>query len=108
MVLTGQQVMSSCEAFLLMMKTVPECALIGETSYGSSGNPQAYDLPNGVTVVLPSWKAMTATGEEFEGVGIAPDIEIKTTWEDFAEGDPLLEAALEHLRIKAAEDSRTD
>jgi Peptidase family S41 len=107
-VLTGQHVMSSCEAFLLMMQTVPDCVLIGEASYGSSGNPQRYELPNGVTVSLPSWKAMTAAGDEFEGIGIAPDIEIKTTWEDFAESDPILEAALEHLRTKAAEDRRTD
>ncbi len=90
--------MSSCEAFLLMMKTVPGCKLIGETSYGSSGNPQAHELPNGITVFLPCWKAMTADGREFEGLGIPPDIEVKTKPSDFEYTDPVINAALEYLR----------
>lgn len=60
-VLTGPAVMSSCEAFLLMMKQVPGCKLVGENSYGGSGNPKPTDLGNGVTVFLPSWKDMHRT-----------------------------------------------
>jgi hypothetical protein len=97
-VLSGRHVMSSCEGFLLMMKQVPGCKIIGESSYGSSGNPQSYELPNGVTVYLPIWRAMTADGERFEGIGIAPDIEVKTKPTDFMEGDPVLERALKELK----------
>ncbi len=97
-VLTGRHVMSSCEAFLLMMKQVSNCTLVGETSYGASGNPRGHELPNGVVVMLPCWKPMTVDGTEFEGVGIPPDIEVKANPEDFAERDPVLEAALEYLR----------
>jgi carboxyl-terminal processing protease len=90
--------MSSCESFLLMMKQVPGCKLIGATSYGSSGNPQGYGLPNGVVVYLPSWKDMMPDGAMFEGQGLAPDEAVRAETKDFEERDPVLEAALQLLR----------
>jgi len=97
-VLMGPQNMSSCEAFLLMMKQAPRCKLIGERSYGSSGNPQPNPLANGVTVYLPSWQAFTADGEWLEGKGIAPDIEVPTGSAEFQRADSVLAAALQWLR----------
>jgi len=97
-VLTGPYVVSSNEAFLLMMKQVPGCKLVGEASFGSSGNPKPFALPNEVTIYLPSWKAMLRDGGEFEGVGIAPDILVPTTPNDFLKNDPVIEAALKILR----------
>ena len=97
-VLTGPVVMSSCEAFLLMMKTVPNCKLVGAPSYGSSGNPRSHTLPNGVTVNLPSWKSMTPAGECFEGRGVTPDIPVDADRSAFEKGDPVIEAALEYLK----------
>jgi C-terminal processing protease CtpA/Prc len=96
--LSGNVVMSSCESFLLMMKQVPGALIVGAASQGSSGNPKPYDLENGVTVFLPSWKDLTPDGKELEGVGVAPDIEVKTTINDFRDGDPILKTALEKLR----------
>jgi hypothetical protein len=98
-VLSGRHVMSSCEAFVLMMRAAG-ATIVGEPSYGSSGNPHPHTLPNGVTVVLPTWKAMTAEGDFFEGVGILPDIRVETTPADFRDGDPVLDAALQHLRTE--------
>lgn len=97
-VLMGPANMSSCEAFLLMMKQVPGCKLVGENSYGSSGNPKPTDLGNGVTVFLPSWKAMRPDGTCFEGEGITPDILVKTTETELLSRDAVLEAALKLLR----------
>jgi len=97
-VLTGPVVMSSCESFLLMMKQDPSAVLVGAKSQGSSGNPKPFDLKNGVTVYLPSWKDLTVEGKELEGVGITPDIEVKAVPADFAAVDPVLEAALKYLR----------
>jgi hypothetical protein len=97
-VLMGPANMSSCEAFLLMMRAAPRCTLVGGRSLGSSGNPRAHDLGNGVTVVLPSWRAMDAGGTPFEGVGLEPDVAVKTTPADFADDDPVLRAALKLLR----------
>ncbi len=90
--------MSSNESFLLMMKQAPDAVIVGARSQGSSGNPKPHDLGNGVTVFLPSWKDMTVDGHELEGVGVPPDIEVNATANDFRESDPVLTAALEHLR----------
>jgi hypothetical protein len=97
-VLMGQANMSSCESFLLMMKQVPGCKLIGSTSYGSSGNPKPVDLGNGVTVYLPSWKDLRPDGTCLEGEGIKPDIPITVTAVALQTTDPVLQAALTLLR----------
>ncbi|MBN1392662.1 MAG: Ig-like domain-containing protein [Sedimentisphaerales bacterium] len=97
-VLMGPEVMSSCESFLLMMKQVPGCKLIGEKSYGSSGNPKPTELGNGVTVYLPSWKDLRPDGTCFEGEGIAPDILIKMTEQELRSRDAVIETALKWLR----------
>lgn len=97
-VLMGPACMSSCEAFLLMMKQAEDCTLIGQRSWGSSGNPKPHELPNGVTVFVPSWRAMRPDGSLFEGEGIAPDVEVEVTAEDLRQRDPVLEAALARLR----------
>ncbi len=96
-VLMGPVNMSSCEAFLLMMKQVPQCTLMGEKSYGSSGNPKPVRLANGVSVFLPSWVALTADGEPFEGKGISPDVHVEFPDEP-GDHDPLINAALELLK----------
>jgi hypothetical protein len=97
-VLMGRANMSSCEAFLLMMKQVPNCKLVGDKSYGSSGNPKPVDLGNGVTVWLPSWKALGPDGSCFEEKGIKPDITVRTTVRQLQRSDRVLEAALKLLR----------
>lgn len=97
-VLTGPVVMSSCEAFVLMMKQVPGCILVGQTTQGSSGNPQPHDLGNGVTVYLPSWQAMLPDGTCFEGKGIKPDITVNAGPEQFKHDDLVLAEALKQLR----------
>ena len=97
-VLTGPVVMSSCEAFVLMMKQVPNCKIVGETTRGSSGNPKPHDLGNGVTVYLPSWKALLPDGTCFESKGIRPDIQVKVRPDQITTKDPVIEAALKELK----------
>jgi hypothetical protein len=99
-VLMGPANMSSCESFLLMMKQVPGCTLVGERSYGSSGNPQPVDLGNGVTAFVPSWKDLRPDGTCLEGEGVAPDMEVKADQNDFAASDPVLDAAVAVLSKK--------
>lgn len=97
-VLMGPKNMSSCESFLLMMKHVPGCKLVGGKSYGSSGNPKPHNLPNGVTVYLPSWKDMLPDGTLLEGKGVDPDIAVRARKRDLEENDPVLQRALLLLR----------
>ena len=74
--LIGPENMSSCESFIMMMKTLPNCTTIGQKTYGSSGNPRPHDLGNGVTVMLPSWRDLRLDGTCFEGEGLTPDIQV--------------------------------
>ena len=97
-VLMGRANMSSCEAFLLMMKQGRDVTLLGSRSYGSSGNPKPFELENGVIVNVPSWKAMRPDGTPFEGEGLLPDIKIKVSPDRLKTSDPIIERALKHLR----------
>jgi len=97
-VLMGEVCMSSCDAYLMMMKQVPNCTLVGVHSYGSSAVSKPHDLSNGVTVWLPSWIAMRADGTRFEGEGIFPHVTVEATQEELLTHDPILEAALNILR----------
>jgi Peptidase family S41 len=97
-VLTGPMCMSSCEAFLLMMKQAEKAILIGADSYGSSGNPVPHTLHPGLQVMLPSWQALRPDGTMFEGEGIAPHIHVPTRPEQLADSDPILQEALQRLR----------
>jgi hypothetical protein len=96
-VLIGRHCASSNESFILMMKAAG-ATLVGETTFGSSGNPHPHELANGVTVSLPSWKDLLPDGSLLEGVGIKPDIEVKAQQPDFAQRDAVLEAGLKQLR----------
>lgn len=108
-VLMGPVNVSSCEAFLLMMKQVSQCTLMGEMSYGSSGNPQPVSLSNGVIVFLPSWVAFTPDGDPFEGKGLSPDIHVAFP-DEAVDEDPLINAALDFLlaRPDFSGDGRVD
>jgi C-terminal processing protease CtpA/Prc len=100
-VLMGNVNMSSCEAFILMMKQVPNCTLIGSRSYGSSGNPKTFDLGNGVAVDLPSWKVLRMDETCFEGKGIEPNMKVATNEKILKTTDRVLNFALKYLRNKS-------
>ena len=96
MVLMGPANVSSAEAFLLMMRQAPRCTLMGDSSYGSSGNPKPVALANGVTAFLPSWVALTLDEDSLEGNGVSPDVAVAFPDEPPDE-DPLISAAVEWL-----------
>src|SRR2546423_12581201 len=96
-VLTGGGTLSSCESFVLMMKQVPNCQTVGQKTGGSSGNPKIFDLGNGTSAAIPSWKDLRLDGTCFESEGLTPDVEIKATAADFEQHDPIPPAALKRL-----------
>jgi len=113
-VLADASVRGACEEFLLMMKQADRAAIIGQRTFGASGRPAPANLPNGVTAYIPSRQTMSPDGAGFEGQGIEPDISVAPRQESvtgrdqerssgavpngLADGDPILERALEHLR----------
>ncbi len=96
--LVSRYVMSSNEAFVLMMKQVEGCTVIGQRTFGSSGNPKPHRLSNDVVLNVPSWQALLPDGTCFEGVGIAPDVSVEVDPAELEKRDPILERALSHLR----------
>jgi hypothetical protein len=95
-VLMGPANMSSCESFLLMMKCAPRATLVGEPSFGSSGNPRPFPLGNGVTAIVPTWVDLAPDGAEIEGRGVQPDITARFPPDSTT--DPVLNAARAFLR----------
>ncbi|MFZ2641028.1 MAG: S41 family peptidase [Verrucomicrobiia bacterium] len=96
-VLIGPANMSSAESFILMMKQSPAVTLIGQRTYGSSGNPKPHALGNGVSVCLPSWKEFAPNGDAIETKGIAPDMEVPFSREARPNRDAVLEKAVQML-----------
>ena len=94
-VLQGPYCVSSTEAFLLMMRALPNVTTIGQTSRGASGNPAPFDVAPGLTVWTSRWRSLTPDGECIEGRGIAPTIVVEGS---HAKSDPTLERALTELR----------
>lgn len=99
-VLTSRHVMSSNESFVLMMKQAKDCVVVGQPTFGSSGNPKAFELGNGVTAVIPTWQDLRLDGTQFEGEGLPPDVLVPCTANDLETHDPILAKALELLRAK--------
>jgi hypothetical protein len=104
-VLIGPACLSANEAFILMLKQHPDAKFFGLPTGGSSGNPQPYDLGNGVTVYAPIWEAFDAAGEPFEGKGLRPDVVIRWPRGGLAKRqaeDPTVAAARAYLLRRLA------
>ncbi len=103
-VLMGPACFSSTEGFLLMMRQGKNVTLIGARSGGSSGNPKPHALGNGVTLWLPSWRALRPDGTCVEGEGIRPDVAVAAPQAALDAGkDPVLKAAVAKLTHKISE-----
>lgn len=97
--LQGQKTMSSAEAMTLMMGQCPNVTTLGDRTAGSSANPRQLEAGVGIVVNLPRWNPLTADGKPFDTVGVAPDVLITATADDFTgTEDPVLTAAIKHLR----------
>ncbi len=93
-VLQNRGTFSAAEDFILAMRTRPDVTFIGDTTGGGSGNPIARELPNGWILSVPRWRQLTADGEVYEGIGLAPDLLAST---DPAGSDFILERAIQLL-----------
>ena len=86
---------SAAESFLLMMKTLPNVKLIGETTGGASGTPRQSYLPDGWTYMISTQQKAALDYTLIEDNGIQPDYHVATP-QTINEGiDPFFEKALE-------------
>ncbi len=95
-VLSGIGCASACEDLLAAIQDSKRGQIIGENSYGSSGQPYYDDFGDGFNFRISARREYLADGAEFEGVGVVPDIAVAPTLEDLRLGrDPVMQRALE-------------
>jgi C-terminal processing protease CtpA/Prc len=99
--LIGHNTASAAEDFLVYADNQENMVKIGEPTFGSTGQPLMFELPNGGTGRVCTKKDTYPDGREFVGYGIQPDIKVKKTFSDYLENkDPVLEKAIEYLENK--------
>ncbi len=109
-VLTDGDTASASELFSASIRDYQKGALIGETTFGKGVMQRTYTLPDGSSVKFTVAAFFPKSGVNFDGVGLAPDVEVKLTDEQKArfylltdEEDPVLQAAVEWLDTHAAQ-----
>lgn len=94
-ILTDGGCFSACEDFVVSFKDNHRATIIGERTAGSSGQPYEHWFENGSGFGLSTKREFMPDGSSFEGVGIAPDIEMPVHVDDLVSGkDPVLQKAL--------------
>ena len=81
-VLSNRHDFSSAEDFILAMRGTGSATIVGDTTAGVTGGPIVRELANGWTYELSQWIEYTADKKAFEGVGIAPDVVVKSNAAD--------------------------
>lgn len=96
--LVGPRTYSAAEDFAAAFLEARRGKLVGEPTGGSTGQPLRIALPGGGGARICSKRNVLPDGREFVGVGIAPDVVVRTPFEDARAGrDPVLEAAVRLL-----------
>lgn len=95
---------SAAEAFVLAVDALGQrrfTVVVGDTTGGGFGNPLWRELPNGWSFRVPRWKVWSWDVQQYEGVGIPPDIVAGISDADAAAlRDPILEAAIAALEAQ--------
>ncbi len=91
---------SACEDFVIRFQSGKRGPLIGEASFGSTGQPYFVRWPQWkMSFRISTKREFLSDGRPFEGVGVTPDAAVPRTIADLtAKGDPHLERAITALR----------
>ncbi len=90
--------MSTTENFIIALVDSGRAQTVGQRTGGSSGNPLRFTLTAGLSFVFSTGAFHRLDGTPLEGLGIAPDIEVAWTVDDFRMGyDPAVETAEKSL-----------
>jgi carboxyl-terminal processing protease len=100
-VLSSAATFSAAEDFLIAFRSMRRGLIAGEPSAGSTGAPLFFALPGGGSArVCTKWDSYP-DGQDFVGIGVKPDVEVKPTIRGIAEGrDEVLETAIRMLSGK--------
>lgn len=98
-VLIDHYTISAGERAVMAFDVLPNVILMGEITNGAHGTMIGRELANGWFFSLVTQKVELSDGQSYEGIGIAPDIEIRNTIEEIEAGtDKVLETAIAQLR----------
>lgn len=92
---------SSAEYHSMAFRKAPKAIVIGSTTAGADGNVSQFYLPGGIMTMISGIGVYYPDGTETQGIGIIPDIEIKSTIKGTIAGkDEVLEKAIEIINNK--------
>lgn len=75
-VLIGPQTASAAEEFAYNLKNLQRATLIGRTTAGGAHPMEAFWIHPHIEAFIPAWRAINPlTGTNWEGTGVAPDID---------------------------------
>ncbi|GAB3319501.1 hypothetical protein GCM10027299_12050 [Larkinella ripae] len=93
--LTNRITASAGETFTLAMNQLSTVTQLGDKTYGAFSDNPKRELPNGWIYSVTPGDFRAADGKNYEGIGIAPKIQVVNTKADLAAGkDKVLEVAL--------------
>lgn len=92
-VLTNRQVYSAANEFVKYMRCCPNVTVVGDRTGGGAGLPFSSELPNGWSIRFSSCPMFDRDKQSTEN-GMAPDISVSLTMEDFYRNrDTIIETA---------------
>jgi C-terminal processing protease CtpA/Prc len=99
--LGGPSTGSAAEDFLVAFRAMGRGKILGEPTYGSTGQPLTFKLAGGISGRVCTNRCFYPDGKPFEGIGVIPDIAVPLTIEDIRQDrDPVLDAAVKYLETQ--------
>jgi C-terminal processing protease CtpA/Prc len=99
-VLISPSTASAGALFAGLLQDMGRAYLVGETTFSIEEMGQVFNLPDGSVLVIAvaSVQSINHPDLNFMGTGIAPDMGVRTDWNEFmSENDPVIRAALDYL-----------
>ena len=98
-VLVGNGSASGAEVIAGALRDHQRAVLVGETTFGKGSVNHLRELSDGGAIYITIARWLTPNGEQIEGIGLAPDVQITPTEEDIeARRDVQLYRAIDELR----------
>lgn len=99
-ILTNRRTFSAANSFVMYLKGLPQVTVVGDMTGGGAGMPFSSELPNGWSVRFSACPMYNREMQQTE-LGIAPDVKVDISPEDYARGvDTIIETARKVLKEK--------